>query len=149
MALVWQYKALLSLPAVVRGLDSKPSLGNVFKVFTLFKHQGTTVGMLASSLLFMGQFGLFTYVRPFLETVTNVQDNTISLILLVMGAAGFIDGVLIGRVLQKGFYQTLVVIPLLMAAIALALVAFGNVLAIVVVLLGLWGLLGTAQPVGW
>jgi len=57
--------------------------------------------------------------------------------------------VLIGRVLQRGFYQTLIVIPLLMAAIALALVAFGNVLVIVVVLLGLWGLLGTAQPVGW
>jgi len=37
-------------------------------------------------------------------------------------AAGFIGTVLIGRVLQKGFYQTLVVIPLLMAATALAVV---------------------------
>jgi len=70
-------------------------------------------------------------------------------VLLVIGAAGFIGTALIGRVLQRGFYQTLIVIPLLMAAIALALVAFGKVLAIVVVLLGLWGLLGTAQPVGW
>jgi len=149
IALAWQWKALPSLPAVARGSNGKPGLGNVFKVFTLFKHPGIVVGMLASSLLFMGQFGLFTYVRPFLEIVTGVHDAAISLILLVIGAAGFIGTALIGRVLQRGFYQTLIVIPLLMAAIALALVSFGNVLTIVVVLLGLWGLLGTAQPVGW
>jgi len=149
IALAWQWKALPSLPAAARRSNGKPGLGNVFKVFTLFKHPGIVVGMLASSLLFMGQFGLFTYVRPFLEIVTGVHDAAISLILLVIGAAGFIGTALIGRVLQRGFYQTLIVIPLLMAAIALALVAFGNVLIIVVVLLGLWGLLGTAQPVGW
>jgi len=145
IALAWQWKALPSLPAVAQA----NGWARVFYPLTLFKHPGVVVGMLASSLLFMGQFGLFTYVRPFLETVTGVQDTAISLILLVIGAAGFMGTVLIGRVLQKGFYQTLIAIPLLMAAIALALVAFGNVLTIVVVLLGLWGLLGTAQPVGW
>ena len=45
---------------------------------------------MASSLLFMGQFSLFTYVRPFLETIMAVHGATISLILLVIGAAGFI-----------------------------------------------------------
>jgi len=145
IALVWQCKALPSMPTAAR----TSGLGNAFKVFTLFKHPGVTVGMLASSLLFMGQFGLFTYVRPFLETVTNVQDAAISLILLVIGVAGFIGTALIGRVLQKGFYQTLVVIPLLMAGAALALVAFGGWLAIVVALLALWGLTGTSAPVGW
>jgi predicted MFS family arabinose efflux permease len=126
-----------------------PGLGNVFKVFTLFARPGVAVGMLASSLLFMGQFGLFTYVRPFLETVTGVHGATISLVLLVIGAAGFAGTALIGRVLQRGFYRTLIVIPLLMAVTALALVAFGNWLAIVITLLGLWGLTGTSAPVGW
>jgi predicted MFS family arabinose efflux permease len=105
--------------------------------------------MLASSLLFMGQFGLFTYVRPFLETVTNVHDTTISLFLLVLGAAGFIGTVLIGRVLQRSFYQTLIIIPVLMAATALALIAFGSSIAAVLALLALWGLTGTSAPVGW
>lgn len=145
IALAWQWKTLPSMQAVARA----PGLGDVFKVFTLFKHPGVAVGMLASSLLFMGQFGLFTYVRPFLETVTNVHGTTISLLLLVIGAAGFIGTVLIGRVLQRGFYQTLIVIPVLMAATALALVAFGDWFAVVVVLLGLWGLAGTSAPVGW
>jgi len=145
IALAWQWKALPSMPTAVRACG----LGNVFKVFTLFKHPGVVAGMLASSLLFMGQFGLFTYVRPFLETVTGVQGTEISLILLVIGVAGFIGTVLIGRVLQRGFYQTLVVIPLLMAATALALVVFGGWLTIVVALLALWGLTGTSAPVGW
>lgn len=145
VALAWQWKTLPSMPATVRA----PGLGNVFKVFTLLGRPGVMVGMLASSLLFMGQFSLFTYVRPFLETVTGVHGAAISLVLLVIGAAGFIGTVLIGRVLQRRFYQTLIVIPLLMALIALALVAFGGEVATVVVLLGLWGLTGTSAPVGW
>lgn len=145
IALAWQRKALPSMPAAVRA----SGISKVFKVFTLFKHPGVTVGMLASSLLFMGQFGLFTYVRPFLETVTNVRGSTISLFLLVLGAAGFIGTVLIGRVLQRSFYQTLIVIPALMAATALALIAFGGSVAIVALLLALWGLTGTSAPVGW
>lgn len=145
IALAWQWKTLPSMPAAVRA----SGIGNVFKVFTLFKHPGVAVGMLASSLLFMGQFGLFTYVRPFLETITGVHGSAISLILLVIGAAGFIGTALIGRVLQRGFYQTLVVIPLLMAATALALVAFGGWTTVVIALLALWGLTGTSAPVGW
>ena len=145
VALAWQWRTLPSMQAPARA----PGIGQAFKVFTLFKRPGVVVGMLASSLLFMGQFALFTYVRPFLETVTDVHGATISLLLLVIGAAGFIGTVLIGRVLQRGFYRTLIVIPVLMAATALALVAFGGWLAAVVVLLALWGLTGTSAPVGW
>src|SRR3546814_13092768 len=36
-----------------------------------------------------------------------------------------------------------------MAAIALALIAFGGSVAMAFVLLGLWGLVATAAPVGW
>lgn len=145
IALLWQWKTLPSMQAASR----VAGIGSVFKVFTLFKYPGVVVGMLASSLLFMGQFSLFTYVRPFLETVTAVHGSTISVVLLIIGAAGFIGTVLIGKVLQRGFYQTLVIIPILMAMTALALTAFGGLFAAVVVLLGLWGLTGTSAPVGW
>jgi len=145
MALAWQWRALPAMPAAVPGSGG----GHVFRAFTLLARPGVVVGMSACGLLFMGQFGLFTYIRPFLETVTGVHGTTISLMLLVMGAAGLIGTVLIGRVLQRRFYQTLVVIPLLMAATALALVALGAWPAAVVALLALWGLTGTSAPVGW
>ncbi|CAB3739772.1 Purine ribonucleoside efflux pump nepI [Achromobacter insolitus] len=145
IALIWQWITLPSLPAAGRS----PGGGQAFKPFLLLKRRGVAAGMLASSLLFMGQFSLFTYVRPFLETATGVHGGTISFILLVIGAAGFIGTVFIGRVLQWRFYQTLIGIPLLMAATALALVSLGGWSAAVVALLALWGLAGTAAPVGW
>jgi len=106
-------------------------------------------GMLAVGVFFMGQFVLFTYVRPFLESVTQVSLPTLSLILATLGVAGFAGTLVIGRFLKAGVYRALIVIPLLMAAIALALIVFGKSLAVVFVLLGLWGLVATAAPVGW
>lgn len=145
VTLAWQWCTLPSMRTQARA----PGAASVFKVFALFKRRGVALGMAASSLFFMGQFALFTYVRPFLETVTQVRVPTLSLMLLAIGAAGFIGTMCIGRALERGFYRTLIAIPLLMAAIALALIAFGAWVAAVAVLLALWGLTGTAAPVGW
>lgn len=145
VTLAWQWKALPSMPSAVR----TPRMAQVFQVFTLLQRRGVMLGMTASSLLFMGQFSLFTYVRPFLETVTGVCGTTIPLILLVIGVTGLVGTAFIGRLLQRGFYLTLTLIPLLMAATALALAVFGSWTAIVIALLGIWGMAGTAAPVGW
>lgn len=48
------------------------------------------VGMIACGLFFMGQFALFTYVRPFLESVTRVNSLGLSSILLIIGVAGLL-----------------------------------------------------------
>lgn len=144
-ALAWQWKTLPLMQVTA------PASGqaNVFKVFTLLKRPGVPVGMLASGLLFMGQFALFTYVRPFLETVTGVHGGGVSFVLLVIGTAGFIGTLVIGRVLQHRLYETLTVIPFLMCLIAVTLVTLGDQVAMVIALLGLWGLTGTSAPVGW
>lgn len=142
IALAWQW---ISLPAM-RAQQRAPGSGNVFKVLG---SRPVALGMAACGAFFMGQFVLFTYVRPFLETVTHVSVSTLSLILLVIGVAGFIGTALIGTVLKRGLYGTLVTIPVLMAFIALALIPSGAWVAAVVVLLGLWGLMATSAPVGW
>lgn len=142
MALIWQW---ISLPAM-QVKERAPGSSNVFKVLS---SRPVALGMAACAAFFMGQFALFTYVRPFLETVTHVDVSTLSLILLVIGVAGFIGTALIGSVLKRSLYGTLIVISVLMAAIALTLIPFGANVAAVVVLLGLWGLMATAAPVGW
>lgn len=143
IALAWQWFSLPSMRVEQRKADSS---GNVF---TLFRSRVVTLGMLGVGIFFMGQFTLFTYVRPFLETVTRVGVSTLSLTLLVIGVTGLIGTILIGPVLKRSFYQTLIAIPVLMAGIAVALIAFGGSTAAVAALLGFWGLLGTAAPVGW
>jgi predicted MFS family arabinose efflux permease len=119
-------------------------------VFKLFKTPVVALGMIAVSLFFMGQFALFTYVRPFLETVARVEVSMLSLILLMIGVAGFVGTILIGSILKEGrLYATLITIPVMMAAIALSLVAVGGWLPVTALLLGAWGLFATSAPVGW
>lgn len=105
--------------------------------------------MLGAGLFFMGQFVLFTYLRPFLEIVTGVDVATLSSLLLVIGLSGFAGTVVIGAVLKTGLYRVLIGIPLLMAAIALALIVLGSTVQAAFVLLALWGMVATAAPVGW
>ncbi|UST82426.1 MFS transporter [Pseudomonas siliginis] len=142
IALLWQWISLPALPAAPR----KSSAGNVF---ALFKSRRVAFGMLGAGLFFMGQFVLFTYLRPFLETVTRVDVSVLSMILLVIGVAGFIGTVVIGSVLKKGLYRVVIAIPLLMAMIAVALIGMGSSVVATFVLLGVWGLIATAAPVGW
>jgi len=141
IALVW---LLVSLPALKP--TGKAKTGNALR---LMKNSTVALGMLAVSVFFMGQFMLFTYLRPFLESVTRVEVSTLSLILLVLGLAGLAGTFLIDRLLKHNLYPTLIAIPLIMAGIALALVAFGSSTLMTTLLLGSWGLVATAAPVGW
>lgn len=141
IALGWK---LLSLPSMAgRRTDGSTN------VFRLLRRPAVAWGMAAVSLFFMGQFALFTYLRPFLETVTHVDVATLSLMLLIVGVAGFVGTTVIGALLNDGLYRTLIAIPAMMAIIAVALVAAGSSVATTALLLGFWGLLGTAAPVGW
>jgi predicted MFS family arabinose efflux permease len=141
IALIWQWVSLPSLPAE-RTNGSK-------NVLRFFQRRSIALGMAACGAFFMGQFTLFTYVRPYLETVSQVDVSTLSLILLGIGVAGFIGTATIETFLKRGLYRTLIVIPVLMATISLALIPMGASVACVAVLLCLWGLLATAAPVGW
>lgn len=97
--------------------------------------------MAAIMLLCMGQFVLFTYLRPFLETVTRVEVSALSLILLIVGVPGLIGTSLIGSILAPRLYNVLITIPLGMASIAVALIALGGWAWGTAALLAAWGLM--------
>lgn len=142
VAFGWQLFSLPSMPVI----RQRREIGNIF---TLFRRRIVTLGMLGVGIFFMGQFTLFTYIRPFLEMVTKVDSSTVTLALLVIGITGFIGTTLINKVLKRRFYLTLMAIPVVMAITAVALIIFGSQVAIVIALLGLWGLISTGAPVGW
>lgn len=141
-AFIWQ---CLSLPS----MESDKEHRQQKSVFQLFGVAIVPTGLLACGLFFMGQFTLFTYVRPFLETVTRVNPPILSLILLATGIAGFIGTTIVSTFLNARFYQTLLSIPLLMAMIAGTLLLVGHSTWSVAILLSLWGMLATAAPTGW
>ena len=141
LTLVWQFRTLPSMPSKRDGAS-----GSVLGV--LRRHQ-VPVGMLAVTGLFMGQFALFTYLRPFLERVTQVDVTTLSVILLVVGGAGLLGTYLIGFLLKDRLFGLLVGMPLAMAATAVGLIVFGQSPIATTALLFGWGLIGTAAPVAW
>ncbi|MRT11006.1 MFS transporter [Enterobacteriaceae bacterium RIT711] len=142
VAFIWQ---CFSLPNMEADKDRQSHSA----IFQLFRRPIVSIGLLACGLFFIGQFALFTYVRPFLETVPQVDISTLSLILFIIGVAGFVGTLVIGTFLKAGFYQTLVAIPLIMACISGMLMLTGHNVGVVASLLGLWGLVATAAPTGW
>jgi predicted MFS family arabinose efflux permease len=141
LALAWQF---ITLPSMGSNRQAAP-----INVFRLLTRAPVAYGMAAIMLLFMGQFALFTYLRPFLETVTRVDVSALSLLLLVVGVAGLIGTSLIGRVLTTQLTRVLIITPLCMAVIAVALVGFGSDVWATAALLAAWGLIATPAPVAW
>lgn len=139
-AICWLVVALPRMPG-----GSAP---HVTATFRLLARPVVAAGMVALFLLFMGQFASFTYLRPFLESVTLVDVSTLSLLLLTVGVFGLIGTVFIGPILNKCLRGPLILAPASMGLIAVALLFFGEYLAVVAVLLAVWGLV-SAGPVGW
>ncbi len=139
--LAWQHFSLPAMPP-----DPQPRSGSVFRVL---RRPGAPLGFSSMALLFAGQFALFTYLRPFLESVTRVDVSALSLILLGIGLAGLLGTWLISRVLPRKLFLLLVAAPLAMAVIAGALIALGAAALLTAIVLAGWGLVATAAPVAW
>jgi predicted MFS family arabinose efflux permease len=141
LALVWQWISLPPLPPRSRKASAN--------VLVLLASPAVAMGMASILLFFMGQFALFTYLRPFLENVTYVDITVLSAILLVMGLAGVAGTWCIGRLLHTRLFSILIVVPIVMAGLAVGLIAFGATPVAVFLLLFGWGFFNTAAPVGW
>lgn len=142
IAFIWQFKSMPALPAIVSSKKSKNPFG-------LLKRPIVFYGMTGILLLFMGQFALFTYLRPFLETVTRIDAAMLSILLLILGLAGLIGTFVISLILHRHVYRYLILIPFIMAIIAGGFVLGGEHLWFVAILMGLWGFIGTSAPVAW
>src|SRR5215212_1273443 len=104
ITLAWQFTSLPSLPPK-SGSRASSALG-------VLRNAQARYGIAAVTLFFMGQFALFTYLRPFLETVTGVNVSTLSLILLVIGGAGLLGTYLIGFALKRAVQALLIGMPI-------------------------------------
>jgi predicted MFS family arabinose efflux permease len=142
LALAWQWIALPKL-------EPRRGRGGAANAFALLRRPAVLLGMAAILFLFMGQFALFTYLRPFLEQVTRLELPALSTVLLAIGLAGVAGTWLAARLLRRHLFSLLVGIPLAMAALAVALIAFGAEPAPACLLLAAWGFFATAAPVGW
>jgi predicted MFS family arabinose efflux permease len=135
---------LLTLPRMApSGLTR---LGTLVQVL---RRPGIGFGMLAVIVVFTGHFAFFTYLRPFLETVTGVGVSALSAILLGFGAANFLGTSVAGLMLERNLRLTLALMPLLMGVLGLGLVAMGSSPLADAAMVALWGFAFGTVPVGW
>jgi predicted MFS family arabinose efflux permease len=137
----WQWLTLPAMPSD-RAVRGSSALG-------MLRRPDARFGAAAVAMLFAGQFALFTYVRPFLEGVTQLSASALSLVLLLMGLGGLLGTWMFGRLVARFPAATLILAPIGLAAIACALVTVGSFAVPTAALLVLWGAIGTGAPVAW
>jgi len=145
VAFVWQWHSLPPLPGR-ENHESRSMGGNVLR---LLGQRRIVLGTFSVMLFFAGQFALFTYLRPFLETVTGVSVEELSILLLGLGAFGLVGTFAIGNFLKTRLYSILIFTPIFMSLIGAALILFGSSLQVTAVMLCTWGFLATSAPVAW
>ncbi|MBB3301722.1 putative MFS family arabinose efflux permease [Rhizobium sp. BK077] len=140
-ALVWQLAVLPKMPAT--------AAVSVARIFGLLRNRRFAIGMAATSLAFIGQNALSIYLRPFLESVTGVELNGLSMMLLGLGIGGLAGTSIVGFVLRRHLAALLIGLPSGLAMLALLLIALGPFTAVTAALLVLWGVFTTPIPVAW
>lgn len=137
--LVWQLIALPSLPT-----RDRQDFGGLIAVL---KRPYFARGGIAAMLSWGAAFTMFTYLRPFLEQHNGVNAETLSVLLLVLGLAGFIGTWAAGRFVGKRVAPLLKLPALVMGIITLGLLFTSSSLLATGVLLAGWGMMNTALSV--
>jgi len=141
MAVAVQTRLLPSMPPL--GGDTHTSLVRVARLPRLLP------GMLGVMLFWGGAFSFNTYIRPFLEQVTGVHANGLSLVLLAYGVASFVGTMLAAPLMH---WRLRSVLPATAAAQATSLgllYALGQSTLAAAALITVWGLFVGMAGVGW
>ena len=141
IALIWQ---LMTLPAMPTS-----STANLNTLLSVLKRPSIKSGMLATMLSFMAYATFVTYLRPFLEKITGVNPNLLSVILLAFGIANFLGATFARYPLQASLKRSLVGAPLLLCVAVAFLVLCGKNMPLATGLIAFWGLVYGVIQVGW
>src|SRR5690606_28347431 len=102
--------------------------------------------LLVTVLLVTGGFTMITFVTQFLLETAGFPDRWLSALLLVQGAAGLVGTLLIGQVLDRRPWHTVVVALAALTGALTLLGTLGHVPAVALVGLALFGLAFSAVP---
>ncbi|MFJ9180048.1 MFS transporter [Streptomyces sp. NPDC102360] len=113
--------------------------GHEDRGFAVLRSGTLWVSFLAIALGYGGLFVVYTYIAPYLTTVTGVSAGSVTWLLLLFGAGLIAGNALGGHYADRSVTRTVVVILAVLVAGLLALAVLGPVLPAVLVLLVLLG----------
>lgn len=139
LVLVAQYLLVPSLPtAKATRIRDLPILMTIPKA---------RLGLIATLLLFTGQFAAYTYISPFLIDVSGISVSSVTLLLLLYGITGFAGNIGGGWVAARDVRLALIGTSLLLGASILALPLLGEDKIAASVIVGIWGIAFGALPI--
>ncbi|WP_283163641.1 MFS transporter [Brenneria tiliae] len=118
-------------------------------VLELLRRPGIGIGMMGCVLAHTGQYALFTYIRPALESVAHIDVDGLSLMLLGFGVANFVGTLLAGWLMERSLHATLVLMPALVGIAAFGMIWLPIQGTGLMLLVALWGLAFGGVPVAW
>ncbi|UZF95818.1 MFS transporter [Bosea sp. NBC_00550] len=139
--LAWHVVSLPSLPARGRQ-DFRGMIG-------LLARPHFRLGLIAAMLSWGSAFTMFTYLRPFLEQVTGADVAVLSMLLLLLGCAGFAGTWGAGRFFTGSIAPWLRLPALVMGGCTLGLLLLGSSVVAAGMFLAIWGAMNTAMSVIW
>ncbi|MFB5676244.1 MFS transporter [Paenibacillus terreus] len=99
------------------------------------------ISIAAVILLNSAVFGVYSYLAEYLKTVTGMSPNTISLTLLLFGAANIIGNLVAGKLLTHSAMKSVVSFPLFMGAVYIILFFAGQFAVPMAMITFIWGIL--------
>lgn len=139
--LVWHMVALPSLPAGQRQ--------DFCSMVALVKRPYFRRGLIACMLSWGSAYTMFTYLRPFLEKVTRVDVTMLSILLLILGCAGFIGTWVAGRFVKGNVAPLLKLPALVMGGATAGLLLLGFSPIATGLFMAIWGAMNTLFSVIW
>lgn len=118
-------------------------------VVELLRRPGVGIGMIGCVLAHTGQYSLFTFIRPALESVAHMDTDGLSMMLLGFGVANFIGTLLAGWLMEGSLRATLVLMPAMVGIAALGMIWLPVQGMGLMLLVALWGLAFGGIPVAW
>ncbi|MFV0428133.1 MAG: MFS transporter, partial [Arachnia sp.] len=117
-----------------------PGASRVARVFAPLRTPGVLFGIVITTLLVLGHFTGYTYIRPFLETESGMGATGLATVLFVYGIAGVAGNFILGTLAGKKT-RAAVVLAVGGVAVATLLLATGLGQAAVIagVVMVLWG----------
>jgi MFS transporter, DHA1 family, inner membrane transport protein len=91
-------------------------------------------------LLNASVFGVYSYIAEYLETVTEMSSNNITLTLFIFGGANIIGNIVSGKLLTQSPIKSILSFPLIMSAVYIILFFTGQFAVPMAILTFIWGI---------
>jgi predicted MFS family arabinose efflux permease len=129
---------VLALMVLLPRIPAQPGSG-LRSVPAVLKLRMARIGLLATLLVFVGQFAAYTYITPFLAGSVQIGAATLSLFLLGYGVSGFVGNLFGGWAAGRDARMALAAAALVLAVAIALLAAAGSHAWIAGLAVLIWG----------